>query len=815
MKHGPARTGGPLPADGPLPAIVRRAAAAFCVVAAALCVWGALRLEPKMADVFQWVPDRSPERSAYERFRRDFGADDFLIAWWPGCDVTDPRCDRFGALLVAPGAPAADLYREATSGRDVLRRLGVPVDGASAETLRRAIPEGLRGIYFAESGDETCVVLTQTAKGMDRRREACAAAVDAARRVGVPPGDLRLAGYPVFGAFGDRLIVQTLVNSFLPCCAVTATAAWLFLGSVRAAAAALVVSALAAGLSVAAVTLSGADWGGLSTIIPTLTYILTTSGSIHLLHYARADGGESEADKGEEGNGAPGSGRRALRVGWRPCALSAATTAAGMLPLCRSEFPAVREFGLYCATGIAGSLVCQLLLIPAAVDRFRLAPPHRGGRWLPSGLLPGTVLRRPAAALAVAAAVVGLAAAGLLRLKSDFGVERLFSPETVVRRDAALLKRILGPLQQTEVVVRFSGVTEEGFPERLAAVRALEARLAALPETHATFSVAAWLPEPPDAAGLRGVVARRVYRARLIEARPDLAGTAQLAIGPDRDGHGASHGASDGASDGGREAWRIAVRFAVEDPADFERVRIAVDEAVRRAVAGSDRTPAGTPGEPAGPLRDVRAEGVEVEQTGIITLYHVTQERMLADLRASLLGAFLLICPAMAFTLRSVRLGALVMLPNALPVLTLFGGLGWGGWPVDLTIAVTACVALGIAVDDTTHFAVRFRAFRKTEREPDGGDGVEGEDGDGDGGDGTHRAIRAAYAECAPAMVATTVTVTAGLATFLPTPLLAMGRFAMVLMTTLWLALLCDLFLLPALLTLSGRGSAVSEPDRR
>ena len=792
MTRDPARTGGPLSAGGPLPAAVRRAAAAFCVVAAALCVWGALRLEPKMADVFQWVPDRSPERSAYERFRRDFGADDFLIAWWPGCDVTDPRCDRFAALLTAPNAPAADLYREATSGRDVLRRLGVPVDAASAERLREAIPEGLRGIYFAEGGDETCVVLTQTAEGMDRRREACAAAIDAARRAGVPPDDLRLAGYPVFGAFGDRMIVQTLVDSFLPCCAVTATAAWLFLGSVRAAAAALVVSALAAGLSVAAVTLSGADWGGLSTIIPTLTYILTTSGSIHLLHYARPDGGESEADKGE-GNAAPGSGRRALRVGWRPCALSAATTAAGMLPLCRSEFPAVREFGLYCATGIAGSLLCQLLLIPAAVDRFRLAPPHRGGRWLSSGLLPGIVLRRPAAALAVAAAVVGLAAAGLLRLKSDFGVERLFSPDTVVRRDAALLKRILGPLQQTEVVVRFSGVTEEGFPERLAAVRALESRLAALPETHATFSVAAWLPEPPDETGLRGILARRVYRARLIEARPELAETAQLAIGPDR----AGHRDSDGTSDGGREAWRIAVRFAVANPADFERVRLAVDDAVRRAVADPDETP----GEPGGPFRDVRAGGVEVEQTGIITLYHVTQERMLADLRASLLGAFLLICPAMAFTLRSVRLGALVMLPNALPVLTLFGGLGWGGWPVDLTVAVTACVALGIAVDDTTHFAVRFRAFRETEQEP--------------AGDGTHRAIRAAYAECAPAMVATTVTVTAGLATFLPTPLLAMGRFAAVLMTTLWLALLCDLFLLPALLTLSGRGSAVSEPDRR
>jgi len=825
------------------------------VAAVVLSVWGVLRLEPNMADPFQWVPDRSPERVVYERFRSDFGVDDFLVARWPGCRVTDSRCDRFVAELEAAddagtngSLPGGDLIADATSGRDVLRRLagirsagsGLPSDGADAAAfdraaLRRPIPESLRGVYFAQEGNGTCVIVTLTSAGMSHRREAVDRVTLAAARAGVPAESLAVAGHPVFTAYGDELIARTLLWAFLPCCAITALVAYGFLGSARSAAATLLVSATAAGLSIAAVTLTGAPWSGISTIIPTLIYILTTSGSLHLLHYSRAAGNAGEAGRAEDGSAQDGPGEkasalagggaRALRAGWVPCSLSATTTAAGMLPLCRSEFPVIREFGLYCAAGVVASLSCQLLLMPAAIDRFRLNPPPLN-RWRGSTRWPGRLihasgrpfvllnaaLRRPRTTVLAAGVVATIAALGLPRLDSHFGVDRLFSEETKVRRDAAQLAETLGPLSQTELAVRFTGVDVGGFPQRCVAVRALQERLEARPEVQASYSAAAWLPPPPSETGLRGVLARNVYRRGLLRARDELVETSRLAVRPDG------------------ETWRVTVRFTNDDADDFDHLRAAVDEVVRTVAPDADagpvptafptRDPAG-PGaldEPRGLFEGVGAERVAIDQTGILFLYSATQGRLLEDLRNSLLGAFLLICPAMAFTLRSVRLGLLVMLPNVLPVLMLFGAMGWGGVPVDLSVAVTSCVALGIAIDDTTHFAVRFRTFARTGPPHGVGHAEEDDDGAGPAADdppGSERlraAIRAAFAECSPAMIATTVTVTAGLIVFLFTPLLAMSRFAVTLMWALWLALLCDLLLLPPLLALSARARPARVP---
>jgi predicted RND superfamily exporter protein len=53
--------------------------------------------------------------------------------------------------------------------------------------------------------------------------------------------------------------------------------------------------------------------------------------------------------------------------------------------------------------------------------------------------------------------------------------------------------------------------------------------------------------------------------------------------------------------------------------------------------------------------------------------------------------------------------GLVVILPNALPVLLVFGGMGWLGIPVDIGSMMAASIALGVAVDDTIHFLAWFR----------------------------------------------------------------------------------------------------------
>jgi predicted RND superfamily exporter protein len=58
---------------------------------------------------------------------------------------------------------------------------------------------------------------------------------------------------------------------------------------------------------------------------------------------------------------------------------------------------------------------------------------------------------------------------------------------------------------------------------------------------------------------------------------------------------------------------------------------------------------------------------------------------------------------------RSFRVALLALIPNMLPVAVYFGVLGLSGVTLNIITSLIACIVLGIAVDDTIHFIVRFR----------------------------------------------------------------------------------------------------------
>jgi len=105
---------------------------------------------------------------------------------------------------------------------------------------------------------------------------------------------------------------------------------------------------------------------------------------------------------------------------------------------------------------------------------------------------------------------------------------------------------------------------------------------------------------------------------------------------------------------------------------------------------------------------------------------------------------------------------------------------------VDIAIAMTACVALGIAVDDTTHFLMRFREF---------------------GGSMANitAPVGLTLSQCGPAMLKTTSIGGAGLLVYGISDMVVVKNFSVAITCMLVLALLADVFLLPALLFLCVR----------
>lgn len=68
---------------------------------------------------------------------------------------------------------------------------------------------------------------------------------------------------------------------------------------------------------------------------------------------------------------------------------------------------------------------------------------------------------------------------------------------------------------------------------------------------------------------------------------------------------------------------------------------------------------------------------------------------------------------AMSIALRSPGMAMLTVLPNALPSLCILGWMGWTGTRVNLGAAMIAAVSMGLSVDSSIHYLIRFQCERK------------------------------------------------------------------------------------------------------
>jgi predicted RND superfamily exporter protein len=179
--------------------------------------------------------------------------------------------------------------------------------------------------------------------------------------------------------------------------------------------------------------------------------------------------------------------------------------------------------------------------------------------------------------------------------------------------------------------------------------------------------------------------------------------------------------------------------------------------------------------------------------TGIVPIVYKAQRTLLTSLIDSIGLAFAMIAIVMMILLRDWRRrfslrnslnvtgGALSMLPNAFPVVMIFGLMGHLAVEVDIGSMMTASVALGVAVDDTIHFLSWFRLGMRQ-------------------GLSRKESIRSAYAKVATAMTQTTLIAGLGLSAFALSTFTPTQRFGVLMLTLLFAALIGDLIFLPALL---------------
>ncbi|MEM9412596.1 MAG: hypothetical protein AAGA30_15895, partial [Planctomycetota bacterium] len=141
--------------------------------------------------------------------------------------------------------------------------------------------------------------------------------------------------------------------------------------------------------------------------------------------------------------------------------------------------------------------------------------------------------------------------------------------------------------------------------------------------------------------------------------------------------------------------------------------------------------------------------------------------------------AFIVITPLIIFLKLGVFSGIVAKVPNMFPALAFFGTLGWLGIRIDIGTLLTACVGLGIAVDDTLHFLNEYVRNPNQNR--------------------TAAAMQTVE-HCFRPMRQTTLVCSIGLSVFAFCQFIPAQNFAFAICALLALALLCDIVLMPAII---------------
>lgn len=433
--------------------------------------------------------------------------------------------------------------------------------------------------------------------------------------------------------------------------------------------------------------------------------------------------------------------------------LCGATTALGFASLLASRVEVIRDLGLLATCGSGFTTLAALTIVPASLailPSARRSWRVRGSELRMQAVLVRlhdfTVVRGPLL-LACAALVTGFGMGGLAFLTVDQDPYEWFPATSPVGRSTRTIDRQLGGVIPLGVVLESpNGVYD---PALFSAAEAVARYLRAQPEVGAVVS-------PSDHLHL-------MHAAFAPEADGTLPATRALTA-----------------------------QYLLLFDSDPETLAPYVHEPSRRAqilvrlahTSSRHQKAFVTRLEAALPALAHMPVVARVTGTGLLRLE--TNDEFTAGLFRHLLLASLAIAALLAVALGSVRLGVLALVPNLLPILIVYGILGWLTVPLNAATVTTGAAALGNAVDDTVQYLDRYRRRRAA-------------------GATVLEARRQTLEAVGNPMIASDVVLTAGFAVLLLSSFFPVASLGLLGATGIGLSLLANVFVLPVVVGVGDR----------
>ncbi len=346
----------------------------------------------------------------------------------------------------------------------------------------------------------------------------------------------------------------------------------------------------------------------------------------------------------------------ALRLCWKPCLVSMVTTAIGLFSVSVTDILPVTQFGLGAALGALVAMLTGLLFTPALL--IVMPANHAAEDSTPGltqlGVIGNWCLARHRQVVYASVAIVAVGALGIAWMKTRINALDFLPANSQALVDLHKVQQDLTNVDSIEGVVDF-GPKPPAFMEQLTKVREIETQIAAHKSVRHVMSASMFLPgEMPENPFALAALLKKAESQR---------------------------GESDYVTRNGR-LWRISARVSPTD----ELSCAAIHKELQTQLASQP-----------------------IQFTGIAPLIEQAQCEIFNGFWQSFTCSFVVIGVVMAIALRSPKIAFLAMIPNVAPLAVVFGTLGWLNIPVDIGMMMTGSIALGISVDGTFHFLVRYQ----------------------------------------------------------------------------------------------------------
>ena len=494
------------------------------------------------------------------------------------------------------------------------------------------------------------------------------------------------------------------------------------------------------------------DWtlNLMAIMLPTLLICVGIGDSIHIISEFH--------DQQDRGLARRQAIVKALALVGIPCLLASLTTAAGFLSFLGTTIKPIREMGVYAAIGVVVALVISLIIVPIIFsfgkDKQKLDEKEMSvtrndifGRVL--NHIAFLNLKYPRTILSIFILLIIISLFGYSLVEVETNIVKSISTDIKIRQAHDYVDSHMGGSMAVEIMLdttKKDGVKDLGFLKQM---ETLQNHIDKHPLTCKTSSVIDTLKKMR-----RAMHENRMEYYTLPETQSQVAEHLFLYE-----------------TSGGEELDKQ-VSFNYDIARINARTKSLNTNDVRTFIADIDRF-----------AKENLDPSIKVEYTGLVPWLKAMSDYVSHGQKRCFILAFLAITCIMIITLRSFKLGLISMLPNIFPVLISLGLAGFVGVYMNVTLMIMSPIIIGVAIDDTIHFFIRYkREFNRT---------------------GTYEgALKATLSTVGRPLMFTTMTLVLGFSVFGLSDIYTLVHFGLLAAFAFLWALLADFFLAPAMMLL-------------